>query len=159
MKTNLYLTFFLLLLQSCCSKQDPNTPIQPQLVLIKNYGGLNLTKMNSQGAMENLLITNLNGLNLVKGYGASFRIIVDKGDTLCAIQPMNSSQNENFKYSEKLLLVNKILNRTDTLLVRYSMQKVDQCNDRINLDEASLNNKKGITRKISDYPDAIEVKF
>jgi hypothetical protein len=65
-----------------------------------------------------------------------------------------------FNKAIKVLIVNKILNRTDTLSVKFSLKKGDSCNEYPVMDEASLNGKKGIPRKIEGlYGDVIELKY
>jgi hypothetical protein len=141
----------ILLLTGCCTK-DNDTLYPPQYVVIKNYGGFNLTNVK-----DNLLYTNRYGYKYSNSPGQT---IIDKGDTLCVISPYYSVVSGEFNPSSEAFLVNKILNRTDTLRVRFSMKKVDSCNDYLVMDEASLNGRKGVPRKIEGfYGDIIELKF
>ena len=142
--------FISLLLDSCCSK-DNNNLYTPQYVVIKNYGGFKLTNINLQGQQENLLIVSEK---------LEARTIIAQGDTLCLIRPYYGLVGGGFNPSIKVLLVNKILNRTDTLRVKFSLKKVDSCNEYRVMDEASLNGNKGVSRKVNGlYGDIIELKF
>jgi hypothetical protein len=142
--------FISLLFQSCCSK-DNNVLYPPQYVVIKSYGGFNLTRLNLQDQQENLVIVSEK---------LEARTIIDKGDTLCLIRPYYGLVNGGFNPAIKVLLVNKILNRTDTLSVKFSLKKVDSCNEYPVMDEATLNGKKGISRTVTGlYGDIIELKF
>ena len=123
----------------------------PQYVVIKSYGGLKLTNINLQNQQENLLIISEK---------LEAKTIIDKGDTLCLIRPYYGLVGGGFNPSIKVLLVNKILNRTDTLRVRFSLKKIDSCNEFPVMDEASLNGNKGFSRKVDGlYGDIIELKF
>jgi hypothetical protein len=86
--------------------------------------------------------------------------LINKGDTLCLIKPYYGLVGGGFNPAIKVLLVNKILNRTDTLRVKFSLKKVDSSNEYPVMDEASLNGKKGIPRSLVDfYGDVIELKY
>jgi hypothetical protein len=123
----------------------------PQYVVIKSYGGFNLTRPNSQDQLENLVIVSEK---------LEARTILDKGDTLCLIRPYYGLVGGGFNPAIKVLLVNKILNRTDTLRVKFSLKRVDKCNEYPVMDEATLNGKKGISRTVTGlYGDIIELKF
>jgi hypothetical protein len=140
----------ILLLTGCCTK-DNNVPYPPQYVVIKSYGGFNLTRLNLQDQQENLVIVSEK---------LEARTIIDKGDTLCLIKPYYGLVGGGFNKAIKVLLINKILNRTDTLSVKFSLKKVDSCNEYPVMDEAMLNGKKGISRNLVDfYGDVIELKF
>jgi hypothetical protein len=140
-----------ILMVSCCST-DHGPPTDTQYVVIKNYGGFNLTN-----AKDNLLFTNQYGYK----FGISpAQTIIDNGDTLCVISPYYSLFGGEFNASSKGLLVNKILNRTDTLNVKFSLKKVDSCNEYPVMDEATLNGKKGVFRTVNGlYGNVIELKF
>ena len=123
----------------------------PQYVVIKNYGGFKLTNINLQGQQENLLIVSEK---------LEARTIIAQGDTLCLIKPYYGLVGGGFNPSIKVLLVNKILNRTDTLRVKFSLKKVDSCNEYPVMDEASLNGNKGVSRTLNEiYGNIIELKF
>lgn len=144
------------LLESCCSK-DNNIPYAPQSVVIKSYGGVSLTKINSQGKQDNIQVTTQNGLKLDI---MTPQTIIDQGDTLFVINPYYSSSGGEFNPSVKALLVNKIFNRVDTLNVKFSLKRIDACNENVQIDEATLNGKKGDFRKVTSlYGDVIELKF
>ena len=52
------------------------------------------------------------------------------------------------------------MNRTDTLDVKFYMKKIDSCNEYPVMNEASLNNTKGVSRTVNGlYGDFIELKF
>ncbi len=139
----------ILFLTGCCTT-DYVTHI-PQYVVIKSYGGFNLTRLNLQDQQENLMIVSEK---------LEARTIIDKGDTLCLIKPYYGLMNGGFNPAIKVLLVNKILNRTDTLRVKFSLKKVDNCNEYPVMDEATLNGRKGVTRTIPGlYGDVIELKY
>lgn len=122
-------------------------PNPPQYVVIKNY------------STKGLKITSENGIDLqAKGYGTSFFVSIENIDTLSFINPVNSLNNDLAKKSEKVLLSNNLLNKTDTLFIKYSIKKVDSCNEYLKIDEAYLNGKKGIVRKTRDYDMVIELK-
>jgi hypothetical protein len=123
----------------------------PQYVVIKSYGGFKLTNINLQGQQENLSIVSEK---------LEARTIIDKGDTLCLIGPYYSLVGGGFNPATKVLLVNKILNRTDTLRAKFSLKKVDSCNEYPVMDEATLNGKKGVFRTVKGlYGNVIELKF
>ena len=139
----------LLLLTGCCTTDYVTHT--PQYVVIKSYGGFKLTNINLQGQQENLSIVSEK---------LEARTIIDKGDTLCLIGPYYSLVGGGFNSATKVLLVNKILNRTDTLRAKFSLKKVDSCNEYPVMDEASLNGNKGISRTVSGlYGNVIELKF
>lgn len=143
------ITIISFLLWGCCSTDYVTH--SPQYVVIKSYGGFNLTRLNLQDQLENLVIVSEK---------LEARTIIDKGDTLCLIRPYYGLVGGGFNSNVKVLLVNKILNRTDTLRVKFSLKKVNSCNEYPVIDEASLNNKKGISRTITGlYGDVIELKF
>lgn len=123
----------------------------PQYVVIKNYGGFKLTNINPQNQQENLVIVNEK---------LEARTIIDNGDTLCLIRPYYGLVGGGFNSGVKVLLVNKILNRTDTLRVKFSLKQVNSCNEYPVMDEASLNSKKGVSRTITGlYGNVTELKF
>lgn len=143
------ITVISFLFWGCCSTDYVTHT--PQYVVIKNYGGFKLTNINLQGQQENLLIVSEK---------LEARTIIAQGDTLCLISPYYGLVGGGFNSSIKVLLVNKILNRTDTLRVKFSLKKVDSCNEYPVMDEASLNGNKGVSRKVNGlYGDIIELKF
>ncbi len=150
MKKQFFTNISIILLLTGCCTTDYVTHT-PQYVVIKSYGGFNLTRLNLQDQQENLIIVSEK---------LEARTIIDKGDTLCLIRPYYGLVNGGFNPAIKVLLVNKILNRTDTLSVKFSLKKVDSCNEYPIMEEASLNGKKGITRNLVDfYGDVIELKY
>ena len=140
-----------LLFYNCCST-DHEPPTNTQYVVIKNYGGFNLTNVK-----DNLLFTNQYSYK----FGISpAQTIINKSDTVCVISPYYSITGGEFNPAIKVLLVNKILNRTDTLDVKFYMKKIDSCNEYPVMNEASLNNTKGVSRTVNGlYGDFIELKF
>lgn len=143
------ITIISFLLYGCCTPDYVTHT--PQYVVIKSYGGFNLTRLNLQDQQENLVMVSEK---------LEARTIIDKGDTLCLIRPYYGLVGGGFNPSIKVLLVNKILNRTDTLRVKFSLKKVDKCNEYPVMDEATLNGKKGVPRSLLDfYGDVIELKF
>jgi hypothetical protein len=145
-----------ILLNACCSK-DNNIPYAPQSIIIKNYGGINLTKTNIQGEQTNIQVTNSNGIKI--GITPP-QTIIDKGDTLFVINPYYSSSGGEFTPYITAILVNKILKRTDTLHVKFSLKKIDSCNENIQIDEAYLNRNKGFIRESSSINEKfIELKY
>jgi hypothetical protein len=151
MKTVSILIIISIIMVSCCTT-DHGPPTNTQYVVINNYGGFNLTNVK-----DNLLFTNQYGYKLIISPG---RTIIDNGDTLCVISPYYSLMSAEFNPSSKGLLVNKILNRTDTLNVTFSLKKVDSCNEYPIMTEATLNGKKGIPRTVNGLSgDVIELKY
>jgi hypothetical protein len=142
-------TIILFLFWGCCTTDYVTHT--PQYVVIKSYGGFKLTNFNLQGKQENLLIVSEK---------LEARTIIDKGDTLCLIVTYYSLVGGGFNPDTKVLLVNKILNRTDTLRAKFSLKKVDSCNEYPVMDEASLNGNEGISRTVTGlYGNVIELKF
>lgn len=134
---------FCYLTTSCCEI----VPTPPQYVFIRNY------------PTQGLVITSAYGIDLrAKGYGTDFFVSVEKGDSLCFINPINSLNNDLKKTSDKVFLFNKLLNRTDTILVKYSIKKIDNCNEYLKIDEAYLNGKKGLISKTEKFEEIIELK-
>jgi hypothetical protein len=132
------------LMASCCQVGKP-TP--PQYVLIKNY------------PTKDLVIASNYGLDLkAQGYGTDFLVSIENGDSLCYINPINTLNNGFTKMSDKVFLFNKRLNRTDTILVKYSIQKIDSCNEYLKIEEAYLNGKKGVIGKTKMFDEIIELK-
>jgi hypothetical protein len=139
----------LLLLTGCCTTDYVTHT--PQYIVIKSYGGFKLTNINLQGQQENLSIVSEK---------LEARTIIDKGDTLCMIKPYYGLVGGGFNPAIKVLLINKILNRTDTLNVKFSLKKINSCNEYPVMDEALLNGKKGVSRSLIDfYGDVIELKY
>jgi hypothetical protein len=58
----------------------------------------------------------------------------------------------------RFFLFNKRLNKTDTILVKYSIQKIDSCNEYLKIEVAYLNGKKGVTGKTKMFDEIIELK-
>lgn len=142
-------TTILCLFWGCC--QTDYVSHTPQYVVIKNYGGMGLTKLNDKGQYENLSFI---------GEQLSARTIIVEGDTLCLISPYYGLTGGGFNSDTKVILVNKILNRTDTLNVKFSLKKIDNCNEYPIIDEAKLNSKKGVVREISGlYGNIFELKY
>lgn len=144
-----YLFFVVfLLLEGCCSVDYVNH--LPQHVVIKNYGGFALTAINNAGKQA---ITFNNDVSKT-----STKTVIDKNDTLCVIEPYAEGPDRLFKSDIKVLIINKILNRVDTLQAKFSMQKIDSCNEYPKITEVIFNGKKGVVRNMVDsYGDYWEV--
>lgn len=146
-----YLFFIILfLLESCCSVDYVNH--LPQHVVIKNYGGFALTAIDKNGKQA---ITFNNDISRT-----STTTIIDKKDTLCVIEPYMENPDHLFNPDIKILIINKILNRVDTLQTKFVMQKIDACNEYPKITEVVFNSKKGVIRNMADrYGDYWEVSL
>lgn len=141
-------SIILFLLEGCCSVDYVNH--LPQHVVIKNYGGIALTSINKDGKQA---ITFNNDVSRT-----STTTIIDKNDTLCVIEPYMEGPDHIFKSDIKILIINKILNRVDTLQAKFSIQKIDACNEYPKITEVIFNGKKGVIRNMADrYGDYWEV--